>query len=172
MNFASSRWLLLQQWIALAASLVIHCRVCLAHFRSFTSVPLVKTDFSLDLTEAIMGDPFVRPGVAYAPHIEHLVLRHPGTGTRNTTKHEWLTSQHKDTLASIVSHHDHLLYLSLAENVSVGRLRQQLLDRMVQPCGPAPKKRARPGESETYRDEDPAGPDDPQQERTHQVEEK
>lgn len=55
-----------------------------------------------------MGDPFVRPGLEYQPHIEQTLLKHEGTMTLNTSKDDWLRAQHRDTLASIILHPDHL----------------------------------------------------------------
>ena len=104
-----------------------------------------------------MGDPFVRPGPTYPPHIEHLVLKHPGTGTADTTPHEWISSQHRDTLSSIVLNHGHLMYCGCVENVSTARMRAQLLDKMIAPCG-RPPKRARElpggGDDEDFADEE------------------
>ena len=97
-----------------------------------------------------MGDPFVRPGV-HCDRYSELVLRNPGTGHADTTKHDWMTQLHRDGLAETLHHHDQLLHLSVAENVSVSRLRYSLFDKMVEPCGPPPQpvKRARPaGEDE------------------------
>ena len=87
-----------------------------------------------------MGDPFVRPGVACETYND-LILRHPGTGHSDTSMHQWLTQQHRDTLASIAGHYDRVLHLSVAENVAVARLRHQLIDELAgEPCGPPPKR--------------------------------
>ncbi len=88
-----------------------------------------------------MGDPFVRPGIPYPPHIEALVLRVPGTGDADTTAHEWIESQHRDTLALMVDRVDHLAYAAVAENVCLGRMRHMLLSNMAgQPCGAPPER--------------------------------
>ena len=87
-----------------------------------------------------MGDPFVRPGVACETY-DDLVLRHPGTGHSETSMHEWMTQQHRDTLASLAGHHDRALLLSTVENVSVARMRFMLIDQLAgDPCGTAPKR--------------------------------
>lgn len=83
-----------------------------------------------------MGDPFVRPGLEYAPHIEQLVLKNAGTGTADTTKHEWLAMQQQDTFAAILHHPSHVAYLSVAENVSCSRMKAALLDKLPLPCDP------------------------------------
>lgn len=86
-----------------------------------------------------MGDPYVNPGRYYAPHIEHLVLKHPGTGTADTTAHELFADNRKDTLATMLQDPAHLQYVSCAENVSSAKMRAALLDRMVAPCGAPPE---------------------------------
>jgi len=72
--------------------------------------------------------------------IEQLKSRHIGTGHSDITKHEWITNQHRDTLSSHLSHHDSLTYFAVAQNDSIGRVKSQLLQKMIQPCGPPPKK--------------------------------
>lgn len=87
-----------------------------------------------------MGDPFVRPGVkTQNPNAEALIRRHVGTGDADTTAHEWLEHQHKDTLALMLDHPDHVAYAAVAENVSMGRMRAMLLSQLAgKPCGVAP----------------------------------
>lgn len=80
-----------------------------------------------------MGDPFVKPGLEYQPHIEEVLLKNEGTMSIETTKSDWLQSQHRDTLASILAHPDQLHYLSLIENVPSAKLERILLERMVDP---------------------------------------
>ena len=57
------------------------------------------------------------------------------------TKYEWATNQHRDTLASHVGHYDQLSYYAVAQNESVGRVRAQMLEKMLEPCGPPPTKK-------------------------------
>ena len=54
---------------------------------------------------------------------------------------EFLTNQHRDTLSSHIGHYDHLSYYAVAQNDAIGRVRSQLLEKMLQPCGPPPKKK-------------------------------
>ena len=49
---------------------------------------------------------------------------------------EWITNQHRDTYASHVAHYDQLSYYAVAQNESIGRVRLQFLEKMIQPCGP------------------------------------
>ncbi|EWM28223.1 hypothetical protein NSK_001628 [Nannochloropsis salina CCMP1776] len=69
---------------------------------------------------------------------EHLQNKYVGTGHPDLTKHEWLTNQHRDTYATHLGHHDQLAYIAVAQNDAVGRVRYQLLEKMLQPCGPPP----------------------------------
>ncbi|CAF0870995.1 unnamed protein product [Brachionus calyciflorus] len=72
--------------------------------------------------------------------LEHLQSKYMGTGHSDTTKWEWLTNQHRDTMASFIGHYDLLNYLAVVENESKARLKFNYLKRMVQPCGPPPFK--------------------------------
>ena len=49
-----------------------------------------------------------------------------------------MTNQHRDTLASHVSHFDMESYIAVGQGESIGRVRYQLLEKMLQPCGPPP----------------------------------
>ena len=70
---------------------------------------------------------------------EQLSSRYIGTGHADMTKHAWLTNQHRDTAASTVGHYaDQLAYYAVATNESMGRTRLELLESMLQPCGPPP----------------------------------
>lgn len=101
-----------------------------------------KKENNMSTTAAGGGDPFVRPGIPREPHLQALVRRYPQTGDASTTKHEWLTEQHCDTLASIVGRVDQLMWLSVADNISVSEMRERLLSEMVNgPCGNARKEK-------------------------------
>ncbi|CAM43625.1 conserved hypothetical protein [Leishmania braziliensis MHOM/BR/75/M2904] len=80
-----------------------------------------------------MGDPFVRPGLEYAPHVEQVLLKHEGTMTLETTKDDWMRYQHRDTLAAIIEHRDQIEYLCIAENLPPAKMERILLERMVDP---------------------------------------
>ncbi|KAJ1985170.1 Splicing factor 3B subunit 5 [Dimargaris cristalligena] len=64
--------------------------------------------------------------------------RFVGTGDAETTKYQWLSNQHRDTYASLIGHPNLLSYMAVAENESLARCRLNLLEKMVQPCGPPP----------------------------------
>ncbi|KAL7417514.1 splicing factor 3B subunit 5/RDS3 complex subunit 10 [Mrakia frigida] len=72
--------------------------------------------------------------------IEQLHARYTGTGHADMTKYEWLTHQARDTYASIIGHAPLLSYVSLADGESLGRTKFEMLERMLQPCGPPPPK--------------------------------
>eukprot|EP00608_Synchroma_pusillum_P009997 CAMPEP_0198429496 /NCGR_PEP_ID=MMETSP1452-20131203/7797_1 /TAXON_ID=1181717 /ORGANISM="Synchroma pusillum, Strain CCMP3072" /LENGTH=89 /DNA_ID=CAMNT_0044149903 /DNA_START=36 /DNA_END=305 /DNA_ORIENTATION=+ len=66
--------------------------------------------------------------------------KHVGTGHSDTTKYEWATQHHRDSVASTVGHYDMLSYAAVAQNDAVQRVRHELLERMLQPCGPPPQR--------------------------------
>jgi len=70
--------------------------------------------------------------------LEHLQSKYVGTGHADTTKYEWLSNQHRDSLASYIGHHSLLCYFGIAEGNALGREKYQLLEKMIRPCGPPP----------------------------------
>lgn len=72
--------------------------------------------------------------------LEHLQLKYPGTGHADVSKHEWLTHQHRDSLASYVGHASLTHYFAIAQNQSVGRVKYQFMQRMQRPCGEEKKE--------------------------------
>ncbi|XP_039255430.1 splicing factor 3B subunit 5-like [Styela clava] len=72
--------------------------------------------------------------------MEHLQSKYVGTGHSDTTKWEWLTNQHRDSLASYIGHPDLLSHIAIAENETRARVRFNVLERMFQPCGPPPDR--------------------------------
>ncbi|CAA7268093.1 unnamed protein product [Cyclocybe aegerita] len=72
--------------------------------------------------------------------LEHLHARYTGTGHADLSKYEWLTHQHRDTLSSIVGHPTLASYLAIADGEAIGRIKFEMTERMLQPCGPPPKK--------------------------------
>ena len=67
---------------------------------------------------------------------ESLQSKHAGTGHPDITKFEWAVNQHHDSYASYLGHQDVLSFFAVAENVSIERARVNMLEKMVQPCGP------------------------------------
>ncbi|KAI0031142.1 splicing factor 3B subunit 5 [Vararia minispora EC-137] len=72
--------------------------------------------------------------------LEHLHARYTGTGHADLSKYDWLTHQHRDTLSSIVGHPPLLSYVAIGDGESTGRVKFELTERMLQPCGPPPPK--------------------------------
>eukprot|EP00322_Chrysochromulina_rotalis_P007896 CAMPEP_0115861766 /NCGR_PEP_ID=MMETSP0287-20121206/17824_1 /TAXON_ID=412157 /ORGANISM="Chrysochromulina rotalis, Strain UIO044" /LENGTH=87 /DNA_ID=CAMNT_0003316155 /DNA_START=35 /DNA_END=298 /DNA_ORIENTATION=- len=78
----------------------------------------------------------------YSQHsqLEHLQSKYVGTGHADTTKYEWAVNQHRDSLALYVGFDALTQYISVAENESIGRVKFNSLQKMIQPCGPPPPK--------------------------------
>uniref|UniRef100_A0A914CDM3 Splicing factor 3B subunit 5 n=1 Tax=Acrobeloides nanus TaxID=290746 RepID=A0A914CDM3_9BILA len=72
--------------------------------------------------------------------LEHLQSKYTGCGHADMNRWEWVVNQHRDSLASIIGHPDHLSYVAICENETRARAQYNLLCRMVQPCGPPPEK--------------------------------
>jgi len=48
----------------------------------------------------------------------------------------------RDTYASYLGHFDLTNYFALAENESKARVKFNLMEKMLQPCGPPPEKKS------------------------------
>ncbi|CAH1721880.1 unnamed protein product [Macrosiphum euphorbiae] len=72
--------------------------------------------------------------------LEHLQSKYIGTGHADTTKFEWQVNQHRDSCASYLGHYDLLNWFGIAENEAKARVRFNLMEKMLQPCGPPPEK--------------------------------
>merc|ERR1719197_1897126 len=70
--------------------------------------------------------------------LEHLQMKYPGTGHAETSKWEWATNIHRDTMASHVGHYSRLAYFAIVENEPIARVRFNCLQAMIQPCGKPP----------------------------------
>ena len=73
--------------------------------------------------------------------MEHLQSKYMGTGHADTSKFEWAVHQHRDTFASLLGHQDLTNYLAIGENESKARVKFNMLEKMLQPCGPPPEKK-------------------------------
>ncbi|KAM4679851.1 splicing factor 3B subunit 5 [Amazona ochrocephala] len=102
-----------------------------SHFRS----PFRAPSALLGRAAAAMTD-------RYTIHsqLEHLQSKYIGTGHADTTKWEWLVNQHRDSYCSYMGHFDLLNYFAIAENESKARVRFNLMEKMLQPCGPPADK--------------------------------
>ena len=72
--------------------------------------------------------------------LEHLQAKYVGTGHADTTKFEWAVNQHRDTHALYVGFDSLNMFIAVAENESIGRVKYNSLQKMIQPCGPPPPK--------------------------------
>ncbi|KAF9902158.1 hypothetical protein EC991_005238 [Linnemannia zychae] len=73
--------------------------------------------------------------------LEHLQSKYVGTGHADTSKYEWGVNQARDTYASYVGHYPMMSYFALAENESIARVKFNITEKMVQPCGPPPERK-------------------------------
>ena len=73
--------------------------------------------------------------------MEHLQSKYMGTGHADSSKFEWAVHQHRDTFSSLLGHQDLTNYLAIAENESKARVKFNMLEKMLQPCGPPPEKK-------------------------------
>ena len=69
-------------------------------------------------------------------NFEVLQNKYVGTGHSDITRWELGTNIQRDTLASHIGHKSRLLYMSVALNTSCFRTRLDMLNKMLQPCGP------------------------------------
>jgi len=69
---------------------------------------------------------------------DQLKARYGGTGHADMSKYDWMTSQHRDTYASHMGHYDQMVYLSTAQNQSIARTHFDMMQKMIEPCGPPP----------------------------------
>ena len=66
--------------------------------------------------------------------------RHPLTLLCARECSEWAVNQHRDSLALYVGFDSLSHYIAVAENESVGRVKFNAMQKMIQPCGPPPPK--------------------------------
>ncbi|GAW81698.1 splicing factor [Plasmodium gonderi] len=72
--------------------------------------------------------------------LEHLQSKYQGSGHSDTTRWEWLTNIHRDTLASHVGHYSRLAYFAIVENEPIAKIRYRCLQNMSLPIVPNSKK--------------------------------
>ncbi|KAJ3572211.1 hypothetical protein NP233_g3236 [Leucocoprinus birnbaumii] len=61
--------------------------------------------------------------------LEHLHARYTGTGHADIAKYDWVTHQHRDTLASIVGHPSLTSYLAIADGEAIGRVKFEMTEK-------------------------------------------
>ena len=72
--------------------------------------------------------------------LEALAAKHTGAGHADTTEFEWATSQHRDSLALYIADPSLTQFFATAENEALGRVRANCMHKMIQPCGPPPRR--------------------------------
>lgn len=72
--------------------------------------------------------------------LEHLQAKYVGTGHTDLNRFEWAVNIHRDSYASYIGHHNMVSYFAVAENESVGRVKYNLMQKMLLPCGLPPEK--------------------------------
>ncbi|KAL9599391.1 MAG: hypothetical protein Q9179_003582 [Wetmoreana sp. 5 TL-2023] len=70
--------------------------------------------------------------------LEQLQARYVGTGHADTTKFEWASNIHRDSLASYIGHPPLLAYMSLGMGEPREKVRAMFLEKMIQPVGRPP----------------------------------
>jgi len=71
---------------------------------------------------------------------EHLQSKYVGTGHSDTSRFEWMSNQHRDSVASYIGHNNLLDFFAIAENETRGRMKFNLLKKMLQPVGKPPER--------------------------------
>ncbi|TKA71421.1 hypothetical protein B0A49_03934 [Cryomyces minteri] len=97
-----------------------------------TVTPPQNTDQAKD--SAVMADK-----LRTQQQLEALQAKHVGTGHADTTKFEWTSNIHRDTLASIVGHPPLLQYVAIGMGLPREIVRKNLLEKMIRPVGPPPE---------------------------------
>lgn len=119
---------------------------CLGNFTNAFSICLCKSSvFIYNFPSLFSASVTTLPATMtdrYNIHsqLEHLQSKYIGTGHADTSKWEWLVNQHRDSYCSYMGHFDLLNYFSVAENESKARVRFNLMEKMLQPCGPPADK--------------------------------
>lgn len=72
---------------------------------------------------------------AFLPDPLALCAGHP-----DISKFDWAVNIHRDSHASYIGHSYMLTYFAAAENESVGRVKYNMLQKMLLPCGLPPQK--------------------------------
>lgn len=77
-------------------------------------------------------------GLRVATQGDHLTSKYVGTGHPNTTRFEWACNVKRDTSALVVANHSMASYQAIGMNQSIGRVKYQMKQDMLMPCGVAP----------------------------------
>ena len=72
----------------------------------------------------------------YKQDLETLQKRYIGTGSADTTSHEFQNNMHRDTLNSFIGHPSLLQYAAIGLGKTKEQTRVQFLERMIRPVEP------------------------------------
>lgn len=72
--------------------------------------------------------------------LEHLQSKYIGTGHADITKFEWILNQHRDSYSSYLGHFDMSNFFAIVENETKARVKFNIMEKMIQPCGPPTEK--------------------------------
>lgn len=71
--------------------------------------------------------------------IEHLQAKYVGTGHADISRFEWALNMHRDSYAAYIGQHSLCSYFATVQNESVGRVKYEMLHKMLLPCGLPPQ---------------------------------
>lgn len=74
----------------------------------------------------------------FQSQFEHQQSKYIGAGHSEISQHEWVTNQHRDTIAAYIGHSHFITYFSIVNNESQSRTRYELLKKIYLPCGVDP----------------------------------
>jgi splicing factor 3B subunit 5 len=74
-------------------------------------------------------------------NFELLKNKYIGTGHSDITRREFANNMQRDMLASHMEHKSRLYYMSIAQNENMFRTRINMLNKMINPCGPLSSKK-------------------------------
>ena len=116
------------------------CRICGKSASVRNTVSLRYLYYLLPFVQSLWDSATMTDRYNIHSQLEHLQSKYIGTGHADTSKWEWLVNQHRDSYCSYMGHFDLLNYFSVAENESKARVRFNLMEKMLQPCGPPADK--------------------------------
>lgn len=71
--------------------------------------------------------------------LDYIHSKYVGTGTSETSKHDWCLNIRRDSYASYIGHYSFTSYVALVKNQSIGRTNFEFMQAMILPCGFRPE---------------------------------
>lgn len=72
--------------------------------------------------------------------LDHLQMKYVGTGHADLNKFDWVQNHHRDTYASFYGHDNLANFIGVAKNQSIGRVKYELLTKIIKPINDNPIK--------------------------------